>query len=73
MSPITSQMMSNTAVNLVVGCCRVRVEAISLYREITGGGRTETRCGLTGRRGLAALNTVDFIVIFLLSMWCGMR
>jgi hypothetical protein len=66
-------MMTNSAVSLVVECRRVRVEAMSLYRAITVGGRMETCSELTGRRRLAALNTVDFIVIFLLSMWCGMR
>jgi hypothetical protein len=40
---------------------------MSIYREITGSRRTETGLGLTGRRRLAARNTVDFIVIYLLS------
>jgi hypothetical protein len=60
-------MTSNTAVNLVAGYRLVRVDAISIYRAITGSGRTETGPGLTGRHRLAALNSVDFIVIFLLS------
>jgi hypothetical protein len=46
---------------------------MSIYRAITGIGRTETGPGLTGRRRVAALNTVDFIVIFLLSNLVRMR
>jgi hypothetical protein len=67
MSPITSQMTSNTAVSLVAGNRPVRVDATSIYRAITGSGRTDKGPGLTGRHGLAALNVIDFIVIFLLS------
>jgi hypothetical protein len=73
MSPITSQMTSKTAVNLVAGKRLVRVDAMSIYRAITGIGRTETGPGLTGGRRVAALNTVDFIVIFLLSNLVRMR
>jgi hypothetical protein len=66
-------MTSKTAVSLVAGNRPVRVDAISIYPAITGSGRTEKGPGLTGRHSLAALNTFDFIVIFLLSAWCGMR
>jgi hypothetical protein len=73
MSPITSQMTSNTAVSLVAGNRPVRVDAISIYPATTGSGRTEKGPGLTGRHSLAALNTVDFIVILLLSNLVRMR
>jgi hypothetical protein len=67
MRPITSQMTSKTAVSLVAGYRLVLVDAISVYPAFTGSGRTETGPGRTGSRSLATLNTVDFIVIFLLS------
>jgi hypothetical protein len=67
-------MTSKTAVSLVAGNRPVRVDAISIYRAITGSGYTETGPGLTGRHSLAALNnTVDFIVILLLSNLVRMR